>query len=93
MVLHCWYTAVLLMGLSEGLFNLSYGAILIPYFGVEQAFGDDVAQFNNAVGFFMLSKWSEICKEEVMCSQNGLVWAILALFLSVSCVSAYVYTQ
>ncbi|EYE98489.1 uncharacterized protein EURHEDRAFT_471516 [Aspergillus ruber CBS 135680] len=37
-----------------GLFYAGYGALLTPAFGVEQAFGSDTAQYNNAVGFFMI---------------------------------------
>ena len=53
-----FYQRSLLIFCPEGLWNLSYGAILIPYFGVQDAFGDDAAQFNNAVGFYMLSMFS-----------------------------------
>lgn len=38
----------------SGLFYAGYGALLTPAFGVEQAFGSDTAQYNNAVGFFMI---------------------------------------
>ncbi|KAJ5175469.1 uncharacterized protein N7482_001346 [Penicillium canariense] len=37
-----------------GLFYAGYGALLTPAFGVAQAYGDDTAQYNNAVGFFMI---------------------------------------
>lgn len=39
---------------NSGLFYAGYGALLTPAFGVEQAFGNDTAQYNNAVGFFMI---------------------------------------
>ncbi|KAJ5770811.1 uncharacterized protein N7511_002862 [Penicillium nucicola] len=38
-----------------GLFYAGYGAILTPAFGVAQAYGgDSTAEYNNAVGFFMI---------------------------------------
>lgn len=37
-----------------GLFYAGYGALLTPAFGVVQAYGSDTAQYNNAVGFFMI---------------------------------------
>ncbi|KAJ5612780.1 hypothetical protein N7510_005974 [Penicillium lagena] len=48
------------LGISElilfltGLFYAGYGALLTPSFGIEQAYGNDNAQYNNAVGFFMI---------------------------------------
>ncbi|KAJ4148548.1 hypothetical protein LMH87_003013 [Akanthomyces muscarius] len=37
-----------------GLFYAGYGAVLTPSFGIRAAYGDDVAQYNNALGFFVL---------------------------------------
>ncbi|KAH8203430.1 hypothetical protein TruAng_002414 [Truncatella angustata] len=37
-----------------GLFYAGYGAILTPAFGVAAAYGDDVQQYNNALGFFVI---------------------------------------
>ncbi|KAJ6000169.1 hypothetical protein N7481_000578 [Penicillium waksmanii] len=37
-----------------GLFYAGYGALLTPAFGIVQAYGNDTAQYNNAVGFFMI---------------------------------------
>lgn len=37
-----------------GLFYAGYGAVLTPSFGIRTAYGDDVAQYNNALGFFVL---------------------------------------
>ena len=39
-----------------GLFYAGYGAILTPAFGVGAAYGDNVKEYNNALGFFMISK-------------------------------------
>jgi succinate-acetate transporter protein len=39
-----------------GLFYAGYGAILTPAFGVEAAYGDNVDEYNNALGFFMISQ-------------------------------------
>ncbi|KAM0418508.1 hypothetical protein ACHAPD_004867 [Fusarium lateritium] len=40
-----------------GLFYAGYAAILTPSFGIAEAYGDDVTQYNNALGFFMII-WS-----------------------------------
>ncbi|OWY42275.1 hypothetical protein AA0119_g12189 [Alternaria tenuissima] len=37
-----------------GLFYAGYGAILTPAFGVQAAYGDNVKEYNNALGFFMI---------------------------------------
>lgn len=37
-----------------GLFYAGYGALLTPSFGIAVAYGDDVEQYNNALGCFML---------------------------------------
>ncbi|KAF2496990.1 hypothetical protein BU16DRAFT_458943, partial [Lophium mytilinum] len=36
-----------------GLFYAGYAAILTPSFGIAAAYGDDIVQYNNALGFFM----------------------------------------
>jgi succinate-acetate transporter protein len=38
-----------------GLFYAGYGAILTPAFGVAAAYGNDTRQYNNALGFFLIS--------------------------------------
>ncbi|KAF2001530.1 hypothetical protein P154DRAFT_489895 [Amniculicola lignicola CBS 123094] len=38
----------------EGLFYAGYAAILTPAFGIIDAYGDDMVQLNNALGFFMI---------------------------------------
>jgi hypothetical protein len=38
------------------LFNLAFGAINAPAFGVMDAFKDDPAALNNAVGYFLLGE-------------------------------------
>ncbi|EUC30275.1 hypothetical protein COCCADRAFT_39469 [Bipolaris zeicola 26-R-13] len=37
-----------------GLFYAGYGAILTPSFGIVAAYGDNVKELNNALGFFMI---------------------------------------
>lgn len=37
-----------------GLFYAGYAAMITPSFGVADAYGDDLQQYNNAVGFFMI---------------------------------------
>ena len=39
-----------------GFFYGGFGAIITPFFGVQAAYGDDVVGYNNALGFFVLSK-------------------------------------
>jgi succinate-acetate transporter protein len=43
-----------------GLFYGGFGAIITPFFGVRASYGDDVASYNNALGFFVLSKSMDI---------------------------------
>ncbi|KAH7564128.1 hypothetical protein BM1_01175 [Bipolaris maydis] len=38
----------------QGLFYAGYGAILTPSFGIVAAYGDNVKELNNALGFFMI---------------------------------------
>ena len=39
-----------------GFFYGGFGAIITPSFGVQAAYGKDTAGYNNALGFFVLSK-------------------------------------
>ena len=39
-----------------GFFYGGFGAIITPLFGVTASYGTDTAEFNNALGFFVLSK-------------------------------------
>ncbi len=39
-----------------GLFYAGFGAIITPMFGVEESYGGDTAGYNNALGFWVLSK-------------------------------------
>jgi succinate-acetate transporter protein len=39
-----------------GLFYGGFGAIITPFFGVKESYGDDIAGYNNALGFWVLSK-------------------------------------
>ena len=43
-----------------GFFYGGFGAIITPAFGVRAAYGDDVAAYNNALGYFVLSKYENI---------------------------------
>ncbi|KAK5788635.1 hypothetical protein VI817_009593 [Penicillium citrinum] len=40
--------------LYSGLFYAGYGALLTPAFGVVESYGGQTAEYNNAVGFFMI---------------------------------------
>lgn len=45
----------ILIAFQIGLFYAGYGALLTPAFGIAQAYGgDNTAEYNNAVGFFMI---------------------------------------
>jgi succinate-acetate transporter protein len=39
-----------------GLFYGGFGAIITPLFGVKESYGEDLASYNNALGFWVLSK-------------------------------------
>ena len=39
-----------------GLFYGGFGAIITPLFGVKESYGDDIASYNNALGFWVLSR-------------------------------------
>lgn len=41
-----------------GMFYAGFGAIITPSFGVKEAYAGDLASYNNALGFWVLSKWS-----------------------------------
>ena len=44
--------------LAFGLFYFGFGVIITPLFGVAEAYGgSDSPEYNNAVGFFVLSKY------------------------------------
>ena len=51
--LRCNYMLII----SLGLFYAGFGAIITPIFGVSAAYGTDTAEFNNALGFFVLSEY------------------------------------
>lgn len=42
-----------------GLFYGGFGAIITPLFGVREAYGEDIASYNNALGFWVLSKLND----------------------------------
>ena len=39
-----------------GLFYGGFGAIITPGFGVKESYGNDLVSYNNALGFWVLSK-------------------------------------
>ncbi|KAL8666772.1 MAG: hypothetical protein Q9202_001310 [Teloschistes flavicans] len=40
-----------------GFFYGGFGAIITPFFGVTASYGSDTAQYNNALGFFVLASY------------------------------------
>lgn len=63
-----------------GLFYAGYGALLTPSFGIEQAYGNDTAQYNNAVGFFMIL-WTVFVFTFLIASLPSNLAYILVFFL------------
>ncbi|GLI80041.1 hypothetical protein PoHVEF18_008389 [Penicillium ochrochloron] len=63
-----------------GLFYAGYGALLTPSFGIAQAYGDDTAQYNNAVGFFMIL-WTVFVFTFLVASLPSNIAYILVFFL------------
>lgn len=66
--------------ISAGLFYAGYGALLTPAFGIAQAYGDDTAQYNNAVGFFMIL-WTVFVFTFLVASLPSNIAYILVFFL------------
>ncbi|KAM3438649.1 hypothetical protein MY4824_003188 [Beauveria thailandica] len=64
-----------------GLFYAGYAAILTPSFGVRDAYGDDVAQYNNALGFFLLLWTVFILTFLVASITSNLVSILIYLFV------------
>ncbi|KAJ5464707.1 uncharacterized protein N7458_000393, partial [Penicillium daleae] len=62
------------------LFYAGYGALLTPAFGIAQAYGDDTAQYNNAVGFFMIL-WTVFVFTFLVASLPSNIAYILVFFL------------
>ena len=47
-------TTIILLLTDGGFFYGGFGAIITPIFGVTEAYGTDTAQYNNALGYFVL---------------------------------------
>jgi uncharacterized protein len=47
--------------MCTGLFYAGFGAIITPSFGVEDAYGGDTAQYNNALGIWVLRECTGLC--------------------------------
>lgn len=61
-----------------GAFWLSFGAIFLPAFGIREAYGDDVHQFQQALGFF-LTGWALFTFMITLCTVKSTV-AFCSLF-------------
>lgn len=48
-----------------GFFYGGFGAIITPLFGVAGSYGTDTAEYNNALGYFVLSKCTTLCSTSV----------------------------
>ncbi|ODV61859.1 acetate uptake transporter family protein ASCRUDRAFT_26005, partial [Ascoidea rubescens DSM 1968] len=70
---------------SYGGFWMSWGAIHTDAFGIRSAYGDDVQQFNNAMGFFNIS-WAILTFMMALCTLKGscyfcsLLWLVVVVF-------------
>lgn len=53
----CSYTDACLAKAAFGFFYGGFGAIITPLFGVTTSYGTDTVEYNNALGFFVLSKF------------------------------------
>jgi hypothetical protein len=55
-----------------------FGAIVTPFFGVQNAYGADTAEYNNALGFFVLM-WAllNLFSLFVLADKLGLHWNFL----------------
>ena len=51
-----------MLTVCAALFYAGYAAILTPSFGIVEAYKDDPAQLNNALGFFLIRKDSKFLK-------------------------------
>ena len=60
-----------------GLFYGGFGAIISPAFGVRDTYGNDIASYNNALGFWVLSKSSATTIFQPLMRT---VWAVWNLF-------------
>lgn len=74
-----------------GFFYGGFGAILTPIFGVRKSYGDDVAQYNNALGFFMISRLCHSSKSERSFTVST-VWSVLNLFLLFGAIPMYIFS-
>ncbi|QSZ28932.1 hypothetical protein DSL72_003439 [Monilinia vaccinii-corymbosi] len=62
-----------------GLFYAGFGALDVPFLGISAAYGSDTAQYNNAVGFFVLCR-SPGSPFESDTKLIAIVWSVLNLF-------------
>lgn len=49
-----------------GLFYAGFGALDIPFLGITAAYGSDTVEYNNAVGFFVLCKLSQLMRHSAL---------------------------
>lgn len=65
---------------SYGGFWMSYGAINIPWFGIQDAYKGNEEQFANAMGFYLLA-WSIFTYGLCICTMKSTVMFFLLFFL------------
>lgn len=62
-----------------GFFYGGFGAIITPLFGVTAAYGPDTVEYNNALGFFVLSKFGNPSQSTAI-ADSEIVWAVWNFF-------------
>ncbi|KAA8647957.1 transcriptional activator of ethanol catabolism AlcS [Aspergillus tanneri] len=67
-----------------GLFNLAFGAINAPAFGVADAFKNDPAALNNATGYFLLGSILFMNLFAEYHTNTEAVWGIFVLFFTIA---------
>lgn len=67
-----------------GSFWLSFGAIFLPAFGIQEAYGEDIHQFNQALGFFLMG-WAIFTFLLTLCTvKSTLAFCALFSFLTLT---------
>ncbi|KAF2667824.1 thermophilic desulfurizing enzyme family protein [Microthyrium microscopicum] len=66
-----------------GLFYAGYAAILTPSFGIAAAYGTDTAQYNNALGFFMILWTVFVLMFFIASLPTNLVYILVFFFVDV----------
>lgn len=58
--------------------------MITPSFGVADAYGDDIQQYNNAVGFFMIREAPRISDGKKLADKCCVVWTVFVFALLIA---------